>query len=88
MFNTYIENYDLIEEIIKQSDCLFNRLIFLKKIYKRKQIQYIKRKFFNFSFKKYIKRYCYNFKMKRNYHKMNKISFQTSIVKLLKENKI
>jgi len=85
MFNTYIEIYDLMEQLQKQSDCVFNRLIFLNKTKKKKQVWRTNRKFFIFSIRKYLRRYCYRSKIKRVCRKINKIFFYTSILKLLKE---
>lgn len=85
MFNTYIEIYDLMEQLQKQSDLCVQQTYFFNKTKKRKQAHRINRKFFIFSIRKYLRRYCYRSRIKRVCRKINKIFFYTSILKLLKE---
>lgn len=88
MFATYIENYDLMDHLQKQADCVINRLVFFHNL-KKKITKSIKNsKKFYFLNKKRIRRYCYRLKIKKLCRKMNKIFFHTSIIKLLKECEI
>lgn len=79
MFNTYIENYDLIDQLQKQADCVINRLIFFHNLKKKIKKSIKNSKKFYFLNKKRIRRYCYRLKIKKLCRKMNKIFFHTSI---------
>ncbi len=90
MFATYIENYDLMDQLEKQADCAINRLIFFHNLKKKIKKSIKNSKKFYFLNKKRIRRYCYRYcsKIKKICRKMNKIFFHTSIIKLLKECEI
>jgi len=84
MLNTYQEYYDFTEQLLKQSECIINRISFLNRNKKQNnKIQIKQRKFAVQNIK--IRRYCYVKKTKRFYSRSRKIGFNTSVLKLVKE---